>query len=400
MKQSIHRLIYTIIGIAGNLPILYLCINNYEYSVLADFSKGVLIYQYFFLINEWGFNLYALDNISPKKNKTDKKIINEIIFSKVILSFFNLIFLGLLLIGDVISFNNDYMSLFVILIVFTSTYNPLWFFQAIGKIELLIFPLLILKLSQLIILFYFINTSNLYLFFTTQGILLGTLFLYNLYFLDKLYSYRFELKFSYFLLGFNGVMKLKNYFLSNLHNHTNLTFWGVILVITGLPLQIIIFNLVDTIYRGMNSVFQALVEPIFRFFNFKSKKIAFLFFSSTLLILPIYYYMPLMTNLFFPSYSNDLFEVFRLLSILLLLLFISKVATYFFLGRVSILKMNKFNIQFLFIEIFLVFCWYFFMELEVEGAILLLCMLNVVKVFLIALVKFFPKISTLLKLDD
>ena len=225
MKQSIHRLIYTIIGIAGNLPILYLCINNYEYSVLADFSKGVLIFQYFFLINEWGFNLYALDNISPKKNKTDKKIINEIIFSKVILSFFNLIFLGLLLIGDVISFNNDYMSLFVILIVFTSTYNPLWFFQAIGKIELLIFPLLILKLCQLIILFYFINTSNLYLFFTTQGILLGTLFLYNLYFLDKLYSYRFELKFSYFLLGFNGVMKLKNYFLSNLHNHTNLTFW-------------------------------------------------------------------------------------------------------------------------------------------------------------------------------
>ena len=150
----------------------------------------------------------------------------------------------------------------------------------------------------------------------------------------------------------------------------------------------------------MNAVFQALVEPIFRFFNFKSKKIAFLFFFSTLLILPIYYYMPLMTNLFFPSYSNDLFEVFRLLSILLLLLFISKVATYFFLGRVSILKMNKFNIQFLFIEIFLVFCWYFFMELEVEGVILLLCMLNVVKVFLIALVKFFPKISTLLKLDD
>ena len=71
MNQSFHRLLYTMIGIAGNLPILYLCINNYEYSVLADFSKGILIFQYFFLINEWGFNLYALENITPKKNKND-----------------------------------------------------------------------------------------------------------------------------------------------------------------------------------------------------------------------------------------------------------------------------------------------------------------------------------------
>ena len=305
------------IGIVGNLPILYLCIDHYEYSVLADFSKGILIFQYFFLVNEWGFNLYALENISPQTKKIDKKIINEVIFSKIMLGIFNIVILLLFLTLDVITFNNAYMPLFLMFIVFTSAFNPLWFFQAIGKIELLNFPLFTLKLSQLIILFYFISTSNLYLFFITQGILLGALFLYNLYILNKLYSYRFKLKFSYFLIGFNGVIKLKNYFLSNLHNHVNLTMWGVILVIIGSPLQIIIFNLVDTIYRGMNAIFQALIEPIFRVIKFKFKNLTFLFLFSILLLFPIYYCIPFFTHLIFPKYSNDLIEVFRLLSILL-----------------------------------------------------------------------------------
>ena len=400
MNQSFHRLIYTLIGIGANLPILYLCINNYSFSILADFSKGILIFQYFFLVNEWGFNLYAIENITHQTKKIDKKIINEVIFSKIILSIFNIALLLLFLTLDIITFNNTYMPLFLMFIVFTSAFNPLWFFQAIGKIELLNFPLFTLKLSQLIILFYFISTSNLYLFFITQGILLGALFLYNLYILNKLYGYRFKLKFSYFLIGFNGVIKLKNYFLSNLHNHVNLTMWGVILVIVGSPLQIIIFNLVDSIYRGMNAIFQALIEPIFRVTKFKFKNLTFLFLFSILLLFPIYYCIPFFTHLIFPKYSNDLIEVFRLLSILLAILFISKVSTYFFLGKVSIIKMNRFNIYFLFIEVLLVLCWYFLMQINVKEVILLLLLLNFGKTVLITLVKLFPKLFTFIKLDD
>ena len=398
MNQSIHRLIYTFIGIFGNLQILYLCINNYEFSVLADFSKGILIFQYFFLINEWGFNLYALEKINFQAKKVDKKIINEIIFSKILIGIFNLVFLALLLILDVISFSNVYMPFLLMFIIFSSAFNPLWFFQAIGKIELLNFPLFTLKLSQLIILFYFISTSNLYLFFITQGILLGALFLYNLYILNKLYGYRFKLKFSYFLIGFNGVIKLKNYFLSNLHNHINLTMWGVILVIIGSPLQIIIFNLVDTIYRGMNAIFQALIEPIFRVI--KIKNLTFLFLLSILLIFPIYYCIPFFTHLIFPKYSYDLIEVFRLLSILLAILFISKASSYFFLGKASIIIMNRFNIYFLFIEVLLVLCWFFLMQINVKEVILLLLLLNFGKTVLIALVKLFPKLMIFIRLND
>ena len=286
------------------------------------------------------------------------------------------------------------------LIVFTSAFNPLWFFQSIGKIELLNLPLFALKLSQIIILFYFISTSNLNLFFITQGILLGVLFLYNLHILNKLYSYRFKLKSSYFLLGFNGVIKLKNYFLSNLHNHINLTMWGVILVIIGSPLQIIIFNLVDTIYRGLNAIFQALIEPIFRVIKFKFKYLAFLFLFSILLLIPIYYFIPILTQLIFPKYSNNLIEVFRLLSFLLAILFISKVSTYFFLGGVSIVKMNRFNIYFLFIEILLVLYWYFLMQINVKEVILFLFLLNFGKIILLALVKLFPKLVTFIRLND
>ena len=150
----------------------------------------------------------------------------------------------------------------------------------------------------------------------------------------------------------------------------------------------------------MNAIFQALIEPIFRFINFKFKNLVFLFFFLLLLLLPIYYYMPLITNLIFPKYANDLIEVFRLLSVLLLILFISKVSTYFFLGRVSIIKMNRFNIQFLLIEIFLVVYWYFLMQLNVKEVISLLFLLNFGKVFLLILGRFFSKIYTLKKLDD
>tara|TARA_B100000767_G_scaffold229403_1_gene220106 strand:+ start:144 stop:1346 length:1203 start_codon:yes stop_codon:yes gene_type:complete len=400
MNQSIHRLIYTFIGIFGNLPILYLCINNYEFSVLADFSKGILIFQYFFLINEWGFNLYALEKINFQAKKVDKKIINEIIFSKILIGIFNLVFLALLLILDVISFSNVYMPLLLMFIIFSSAFNPLWFFQAIGKIELLNFPLFTLKLSQLIILFYFISTSNLYLFFITQGILLSALFLYNLYILNKLFDFRFKLKFSHFLLGFNGVIKLQNYFLSNLHNHINLTMWGVILIILGSPLQIIIFNIIDTIYRGMNAIFQALIEPIFRVIKLKLKNLTFLFLFAVLLLLLTYYYIPFLTHLIFPNYSNDLIEIFRLLSILLAILFTSKVTTYFFLGGNSIVKMNRFNIYFLLIEILFVFYWYYFMQINVKEIILLLLLLNFGKVILITLLKLFPKLMIFIRLND
>tara|TARA_B100000795_G_scaffold135286_1_gene101047 strand:- start:42 stop:575 length:534 start_codon:yes stop_codon:yes gene_type:complete len=175
--------------------------------------------------------------------------------------------------------------------------------------------------------------------------------------------------------------------------------WGVILVIIGSPLQIIIFNLVDTIYRGMNAIFQALIEPIFRVIKFKFKNLTFLFLFSILLLFPIYYCIPFFTHLIFPKYSNDLIEVFRLLSILLAILFISKVSTYFFLGKVSIIKMNRFNIYFLFIEVLLVLCWYFLMQINVKEVILLLLLLNFGKTVLITLVKLFPKLFTFIKLD-
>mgnify|MGYP000353678603 FL=1 len=169
---------YTLIGIFGNLSIIYLCLNNYEIRSLADFSKGLLIFQYLFLINEWGFNLYALQNITPKTKIINEKIINEIIFSKMLLGFANLIFITFLFLLDVIVFNNPYMAFFLIFITFLSALNPLWFFQAIGKIELLNLPLLLLKLSQILLLYLLIESWDVGLFFILQGLIFFSLFLF------------------------------------------------------------------------------------------------------------------------------------------------------------------------------------------------------------------------------
>jgi hypothetical protein len=375
----------------GNLQILYICLNHYDIKLLADFSKGILIFQYLFLVNEWGFNLYALQNITPKTKIISEKIINEIIFSKILLGFGNLMFIAFVFLLDVIVFNNPFMAYFLIFITFLSALNPLWFFQAIGKIELLNLPLLLLKLSQILLLYLLIESWNVGLFFMLQGLIFFSLFLYNIYSLNKLYKYKLEINYLNFLLGISGINKMKAHFLSNLHNHLNLTLWGIILIVISSPIQIITFNLVDTIYRGMNAIFQSIIEPIFKNIDLNLKVLIYLFLFSTIIFIPIYYFMPFLTHLISPKYSNDFIEVFRLLTILLVMLFASKVFTYFTLGKENIAKMNKLNIQFLFFEIFLVVIWYLFMQSNVKEIILLLLFLNLIKIFILVLLKLFPK---------
>ena len=391
MNQSFHRLIYTLISILGNLSILYICLSHYDIELLADFSKGILIFQYLFLVNEWGFNLYALQNITPKTKIINERIINEIIFSKILLGFGNLIFIAFVFLLDVIVFNNPYMAFFLIFITFLSALNPLWFFQAIGKIELLNLPLLLLKLSQILLLYLLIESWDVGLFFILQGFIFFSLFLYNIYSLNKFYKYKLEINYSNLMLGISGINKMKTHFLSNLHNHLNLTLWGIVLIVISSPIQIIIFNLVDTIYRGMNAIFQSIIEPIFRNIDLNLKILIYLFSFSTIIFIPIYYFMPFLTHLIFPKYSTDLIEIFRLLSILLVILFVSKVFTYFSLGKENIAKMNKLNIQFLFFEIFLVVIWYLFMQSDVNEIILLLLLLNLIKISFLILLKLFPK---------
>ena len=379
------------ISILGNLSILYICLSHYNIELLADFSKGILIFQYLFLVNEWGFNLYALQNITPKTKIINESIINEIIFSKILLGFGNLIFIAFVFLLDVIVFNNPYMAFFLIFITFLSALNPLWFFQAIGKIELLNLPLLLLKLSQILLLYLLIESWDVGLFFILQGFIFFSLFLYNIYSLNKFYKYKIEINYLNLMLGISGINKMKTHFLSNLHNHLNLTLWGIVLIVISSPIQIIIFNLVDTIYRGMNAIFQSIIEPIFRNIDLNLKALIYFFSFLTIIFIPIYYFMPFLTHLIFPKYSTDLIEIFRLLSILLVILFVSKVFTYFTLGKENIAKMNKLNIQFLFFEIFLVVIWYLFMQSNVMEIILLLIFLNLIKISFLILLKSFPK---------
>ena len=51
------------------------------------------------------------------------------------------------------------------------------------------------------------------------------------------------------------------YFLSNLYNHLNLSIWGILLILLNISDQIILFNIVDTIWRGFNTFLQSILEP-------------------------------------------------------------------------------------------------------------------------------------------
>ena len=190
MNQSTHRLINTFISLSGNIVILLYIYNSVNFKALSDFAICTLIFQYIFLFTEWGFNLYSIQRIRDKEfiNKRHY-FLNIIIYSKFILACISCLLLVFLYLNKFIVVREKLTFYSCLFLVFAAAFNPLWLYQSIKKIQLLNLPLFFLKIIQLIFIFYFLTSTNLYIFFLSQGIIFCLMFLYSLYYLNRKFFY-------------------------------------------------------------------------------------------------------------------------------------------------------------------------------------------------------------------
>ena len=385
INQSIHRLINTIISFVINIVILIYIYNNVTLTTLSDFAISVLIFQYIFLFTEWGFNLYSIQRIRNKEF-IDKRhyFINIIIYSKFILATISCLFLVFLYFNKFILVRDKLTFYSCLFLVFTAAFNPLWLFQSIKKIQLLNLPLLFLKIVQLIFIYYFLTSTNIYIFFLSQGIIFCLMFLYSLYYLYKNFYYFFKFSLKQIYLSLFFLKKMFLYFLSNLYNHLNLTIWGSLLIFLNANDQIILFNIVDTIWRSFNTFLQSILEPTLKSLkkiSFRKKNIFYL-----LIFLIIFYLnIEILTPIIFKYKPIEFIEIFELLFFILLLFSTNKFILFLIYGKKNLLKMNLLNCIFLFLEFFCAFLWLFFSEKTTFSILYFLLFINLIKFIILTI---------------
>lgn len=147
---------------------------GYLIRVLGENGYGTLtwvdsIVQYFIMIINFGFEIYAAKYVVEHINNTKKlnEVISTIYYIKVIL----LIFSFLLLIP--LSFNsqiNTYINLIFIMLTLGigEVLMPIWFFQGIEKMKIITLITLITKIILIFLTFSFVNNVDdmfLYIYF-------------------------------------------------------------------------------------------------------------------------------------------------------------------------------------------------------------------------------------------
>ena len=320
MNQSIHRIVNTCISFFVNTIILLYIYNSVNFKTLSGFAICTLIFQYIFLFTEWGFNLYSIQRIRDKEFISKRHyFLNIIINSKFILASISCLLLVFLYFNKLIVVKDKLTFYSCLFLVFTAAFNPLWLYQSLKKIQLLNLPLFILKIIQLIFIYYFLTSSNIYIFFLSQGIIFCLIFLYSLYYLNKNFYYFFKFSFKQIYLSLFFLKKMFLYFFSNLYNHLNLSIWGILLIFLNISDQIILFNIVDTIWRGFNAFLQSILEPTLKNLkkiSFRKKNIFYL-----LIFLIIFYLnIEIVTPIIFKYEPIEFIEIFELLFFTLLLL--------------------------------------------------------------------------------
>jgi len=217
----------------------------------------------------------------------------------------------------------------------------------------------VMKIFQILFILFFTTIENFSFFFISQGIVFLLLFFASLRFLYIEVGYLYELKKRNIYAALSLIKKIFNYFLSNLYNHINLSFWGIGLLYLGAGSEIILFNLVEMFWRFINVLTQSLFEPIFR-----KVKISLTYSVKTLFLILlsltfIYICIDPAIRLFFPIFFDDLSRIFKVLFFVTIFFVVNKFIIFFFLGRLRISLMNSFNSFFLFLHFLFFLIWFF-----------------------------------------
>jgi hypothetical protein len=381
-SQISQRVLNTLIGFSFNISILIYVYYISSGSYISDFAISLLLFQYIFNLIEWGFNLYAIDRIKTLKSLENRNfLINQILISKVLVGLFGISLFSAFFYFNIFTITSNlffYSTLFMILM---SSLNPLWLYQSTQRIGFFNKHLVIYKVVQFVFLFYSLHFSNLYIFFISQGVVFFLSFLSSLYFLHSNISYIFKFRLKYITNSFLLLRKTFSYFLSNLYNNINLTIWGFAVILLNITNEIVLFNIIETLWRSVNTVLQSIIEPSFRNFQFSIYNLKNLF-TIIILLLVSYQFIEIFSSALFPLYSLKLIPIFKVLFFVFIFFTINKIITFFVIGRRKISTMNKFNLVSFFIYLVFFGIWLFLSNHTIFEILIYLLIFNIIKLFI------------------
>lgn len=348
------------------IAILLLGVNLDPHS-FGLISVYLILFQLSFIITEWGYSIFAIHILNEKNETFLTQNFSNIFFSKLIF-----IFLNCFIVAAFFYLNEKYIInkssiYFLILSMLSAAFNPLWFLQAVSKVEAILIPTIFGRIIFIIIVIFFVKENTLELFFLGQFIsFIIPTFFGNLFIIKK-----FNPKIFFKLKEILGVKKNTfGIFVSTVTQNQIFSAWGFFLTLVSNPVQIAYFMLADQILRagnGIGNIFQeiymSIKKKVKKNILFKNLVILFLF---TICITLFGYLLiePIMIILF----SNKFLEAIPVIKFTIISWFfitIIKITNYPMTDNLSeIQKLNSLAILIFFINIFLIFLNFKFVEVN------------------------------------
>lgn len=371
------------ISILISLPFILFTLGLQEFGI---YSKIMIIFQFAFIFTELGFNLYSIASYEESRKDFIFEVAN-IYFIKLILLILFLSLITFFYLNK--NFELDLLNFIgLVSLVIGASFNPLWYFQAIKKIDNFLPIVLIARVIFLVLIFISAELTNkIFFFIISNSIFYNLLSLYGFIKIIPLIKNK-SLKYKKIPLILLGSCK---YFFYNVLVSRIFSIWIFISLEYMTITNIGIINIIDHFFRAINNLNYLLSDLIFTFFKRLKRKFndmktkIFICISFGLVLLPLivlilsfnvkddgFYYIKIILFIIFSCVHLTLINITgitlnlfkdwkkissRLLAFFLLMNFCT-LSIYFFISNVNFENL----IYYFFIQnfIFFIFLWFNF----------------------------------------
>jgi PST family polysaccharide transporter len=351
------------------------------------FSAALILFQFLFTITEWGFPIYSI-NYLKKKNKEEIDNFVIIVYgSKLTLLFFIILFLSIFFYFEIFFTKNYQVFLSTIFLIISAGLSPLWFFQAIQKPEILLWPTFFSKIIYIFIIFFtfiIIGSKEVYWALIAHGISFAIVSIYGCKKIKEFSGTPFKIPDFIDILKF--LKSTFNFFISDIITNYFYSLWGILLLIVGAPIQIILFNISDLFLKSGIALSQSLPEI---FFGIKNKKkikkyvlltITILFTISIIGILISHLFIKI---IFGEKYLMSV-NVVNIVIIIWFLCSTSKIINYTItINNFNLEKVNRFNFTIGYFHIIFMIFWFFSLSYSALSVSLLVLTINLLQLIII-----------------
>lgn len=330
----VRKNIFILFLIQGTNYIFPLLTIPYLSRIFGPSGMGALalsqaIILYLVMLIDFGFNLTVTRRISIANENKNQKEINRLFTHTILIKFFFLAFsiiLTFLLCQFIPQFKNiQYLIYIGFISLLGATLNPIWLFQGLQRMSILLIPTTLSKFVSLLLIFVFVNGSddiNWAMFFICLGLFISGL-------ISILYVFKLKLakfcKFDYFFSK-NLLVESSYIFVSYLGSSIYTTMNTFIMsFFVGLR-NIGIYSSADKVITTSQSLMGPLNQAIFpNLSNFNNKNEYLLKFKKFGIILTLIGF--LISILIFLSsrfivsilYGSEFYESYKILEILSIL---------------------------------------------------------------------------------